>query len=301
MRIIITFFLCLFVSSVQADSAPIQPTIKNVKLEPFTTLNVALVPDLGTRFVFPFVLDEGDDIVPFTLDVTNPLFIPKRHNGRNFFTIEVDPPEDGGGVPMYLSNLFVSVGGYHLSIVLSTTTDLRKHVSDYVFELSDAAREDLIQQAIKKRTSGLEESYKKKQLELDRKADEIALRKIGLLAMHKPSTRKIKEEAMLELPTGERVELYLDEVLVYDKKFYVFRYEITNDTADVLRVSDAALFIKSDSGVYQKITGANSIIPRIEVGETARGFFASDSVLLKRDVNIKFSAVTSQGNVEAVW
>jgi len=35
-------------------------------------LTVEIVPDLGTRFIFPFVLDEQDTYVPFTLNITNP-------------------------------------------------------------------------------------------------------------------------------------------------------------------------------------------------------------------------------------
>jgi len=268
---------------------------------PMTTLIVALVDVFGTRFVFPFVCDEGDAVVPFSLDVTNPLFVHKRHDGRNFFTIEVDPPKEGGAVPMFLGKLFVSAGGYNLSIVLSTTTVLREHVSDYLFELTEEASEDLIQQAIKKRTRGLEEAYKEKRASLDREAEIIALRKVGMLAMGSPDVKAIKEESQLDLPTGERVLVYLSEMMTFGNKFHVLAYEVTNDTADILRVTDVGLFAADKGGVLQKLTVSNSIMPRIEVGETVRGVVATDSLSINDGARIKLSLVTSQGNVDVSW
>ena len=285
-----------------AETLLIKPVIKRVKLETYTTFNVQLVPDLGTRFIFPFVLDETDDLVPFTLDITNPLFISTRHEGRNSFTIEVDPPKEGGAIPTYLGNLFVTAAGYNLSIVLSTTTDLRQHTSDYIFELSAQAREDLIQQAVSKRTQSLEQAYQDKSAQLDQRAAELALRQVGMLALSDPDSDSIKEESVLELATGEQVTLYLSQVMTYGKRFKLFQYEVTNDTADDLRITDAAILAVDQNGITQKLVGANSIIPRIESGKTVKGVITTDSPLINNDqVSIRLSVVTSAGVVEVNW
>lgn len=42
-------------------TAEATPRVKNYTLQNHTTLIVNIVPSLGTRFVFPFVLDESDE------------------------------------------------------------------------------------------------------------------------------------------------------------------------------------------------------------------------------------------------
>jgi len=303
MRYLISLLLCGMISIVQADTNnyPIVPKINHIKLIPFTTLNIELIPDLGTRFVFPFVLDESDDLIPFTIDLTNPMFKTTRHPGRNFFTIEIDPPEEGGAVGQHLGNLFISAGGYNLTIVLSATNDLRRHVSDYVFDLTAEAREDLIQEAIKKRTRSLESAYKEKQAALAGKADKIALNKIGQLAMNGSDKSSIKEEVSLDLPTGEQVTVYLRRMLTFGKRIHVFEYEVTNDTAEVLRVTDALLFSVDKNGLTQKIQSGNLIKPRIDIDETIQGAVTTDSNLVNSGANLKLVVATSQGDVEVIW
>lgn len=301
MRLCTVLLLWLMTAAAQAETYPIQPKIKHIELNAFTTFNIELIPDLGTRFVFPFVLDESDDLIPFTLDVTNPMFKTTRHPGRNFFTVEIDPPAEGGAVPNYLSNMFISAGGYNLTIVLTATNDLKKHVSDYVFDLTPGAREDLIQEAIKKRTRTLEASYKDKQTELIGRAESIALNKMGQLALGGSDKKSIKEEVMLDLPTGERVTFYLKKMLTFGDKFHIFQYEITNETVDVLRVTDVSLFAMDKNGMTQKIQSGNLIKPRIDIDETIGGAVSTDAIQIRRGANLKMVVATSQGNLEVLW
>ena len=75
-----------------------------------------MVPDLGTRFSFPFILDEQDSYVPFTLNITNPAFVNGREKGRNYFVITapVSIVNDGHGVlPAYPDALLERVSDYH--------------------------------------------------------------------------------------------------------------------------------------------------------------------------------------------
>ena len=67
--IIAALLVCLATSTAHAE-----PRAKTVELHKRTNLVVYVVPDLGVRFTFPFILDEQDAYVPFTLNITNPAF-----------------------------------------------------------------------------------------------------------------------------------------------------------------------------------------------------------------------------------
>ncbi len=296
------FLLVFFASQSHAAGYLIKPKIQPIELKPYTTFNVQLAPDLGTRFTFPFVLDKQDDYVPFTLDGTNPIFKTTRHDGRNFFTVEIDPPEEGGKIPTYLGNLFVTVGGYNLTIVLSSTNKLKDHISDYVFKLSSEAREDIIQEAIMKRTEKLEADYKEKLAALNRKTSVVSLEQVGALALTSPSSENIKEEKTLRLKTGEEVNVYVSEVITYGNRFHIFKYYVKNDTANDLLVSDGAILTIDSTGIIQKLTSSNTINSRIKPGKEADGVLVTESPSIENtDLSIRISVLTSAGLVEVDW
>ena len=90
--------------------AQAKPLSNDVDLKELTTLTLKFYPGMGTRFMFPFVLDKDNDYVPYTNNNTNDqVFIPiQRQEGRNFFVIAV-PPEHLGKNDV--GNMFVTVAG----------------------------------------------------------------------------------------------------------------------------------------------------------------------------------------------
>jgi len=301
MRLFITGLLLVLSFNLYAGSPKIKPQSKKIILESFTTLNVNLVPDMGTRFIFPFVLDQTDDVVPYTFVSTNPAFKTTREKGRNFFVLEIDPPNEGGAMATNLGNVFVTAGGYNLSIVVKSTIDLREHVSDYIFKLSDKAREDLIQTAIKKRSLSLEAQFKEKEAGLDKRADRMALEKIATLSMLAPDENNIKEETTLELSQGQEITVYMSDMSTYGKKFHVIHYEVTNETGEHLRILDVSLFTIDKNDMKSKINSVNKIRERIEINETEEGWISTESVQVTQGEKLMLAVLTSAGEVDVKW
>ncbi len=296
MKILIVLLGLLITTAAHA----LAPKIKHVTLEAFTTLEIALVPDLGTRLVFPFVLDEQDQFVPFTLNITNPIFKTDRQPGRNSFVVSAPPPPEGGATPTYYANLFVSVSGYHLSITLTTTNDLTQHVSDIVFDLTDKAREDLIQQGVEQRIQSIKDQYQQKEAALEQQVETLMLRRIGTLALRGPDRTRIREERRVTTSTGDRLTVYMKDVETYGD-YHLFRYEITNDGGQPLRISDAALFLIDEQGSPQKLITANTIAPRIDKHRSGQGVIVTQSAQVFNGQPVKLAVLTDHGTLEVTW
>ena len=292
--------LTLLLMATASPALALEPVIKHVTLKEFTQLTIEIVPDLGTRFVFPFVLDEQDAFVPFTLNITNPVFSAAREPGRNAFVVTSPPPSAGGTAPTYIGNLFVSVAGYQISATVKTTNDLSRHVSDIVFDLNDEAREHLIQQTVERRIQGIKDDYARKEAALSEQAEVMALKRIGELALDAPTTRRIHEEQVSKLHNGDEVRLYLKDVKSYDS-FHLFRYEIMNDSSERMRIGDAALYLVNEDQTEQRTVAANMLSGRIEPGETINGVIATDDAHVFAANHIKLKIETDQGDLEVRW
>ena len=176
---LLTILLALFLTT-QVNA---EPKSRTIDLHKRTVLTAYIVPDLGTRFTFPFVLDETDSFIPFTLTPTNEIFVNDRQPKRNYFVITAPSPKVGAGT--YYGNIFVTVAGFEITIELRTTNDLTKHYSDVVFNLTADDREDLVQKGVAQRTKALEAEYKKKTDAIDSDTDQKAVARIGRLALTK--------------------------------------------------------------------------------------------------------------------
>ena len=274
------------------------PRSKSVELHKRTFLTVFVVPDLGTRFSFPFILDEQDAYVPFTLNITNPSFVNTREKGRNYFVITAPARAEG----TMLGNVFVSVAGYEISIELRTTNDLNKQYSDIVFNLTNEAREELIQQSIAQRTAALERDYKKRFEELDAAAEQKAIARVGRLAITKPETKGIKEESRLKLPNGDSVVLYVDQVVKYDPySIYLFNVEADSGSKG-LTILDAKLFsIDAVTKQVIPIDAAKDVPARVQPGQSIQGAITVLDTAINPNNLMRLQVVTDKGIVEAKW
>lgn len=294
MRLLSLFALLLFViTNAQAD-----PRAKTVDLHKRTTLVAYVVPDMGVRFSFPFVLDEQDSYVPFTLNITNPAFVNTREKGRNYFVVTVPTVASG----QMLGNVFVTVAGYEISIELHTTNDLTKHYSDIVFQMTTEAREELIQQSIRSRTAALEQEYKKKFEELDATAEQKAIAHVGRLATKKPDTKSIKEESRLKLPSGDAVVLYVDNVVEYES-YSIFLFNVSADSGSKgLTIQDVKLFsVNSDTKEVRPIDAFKEVPSRVQPSSDVQGSITAVSSTLNSKDLLRLQVVTDKGIVEAQW
>lgn len=295
MRLISLLAALLF--SIAASTAHAAPRSTSVELHKRTTLTAYVVPDLGVRFTFPFILDEQDSYVPFTLNLTNISFANARETGRNYFVIT-----QKGATTGMRGNLFLSVAGYEISIELITTTDLTKHVSDIVFVMTPEAREELIQQSIKQRTAALEQEYKKRFAELDATAEQKAIARVGRLAINKPETSSIKEESRLKLPSGDSVILYVDQVVNYDPySIYLFNIEADSGSKG-LTILDAKLFaVDAETKQPQPIDSSTDVPSRVQPSQDVQGAITVLGSSLNPNNLLRLQVVTDKGTVEAEW
>lgn len=290
--------LLLLVFSATVSAAP---RVKSVTLEQHTALVVYIPPSsLGVRFIFPFVLDEHDDYVPYSSQITNGVFEYKREPKRNSFVVTVPKvlPTDS---TEYIGNLFVTVAGFEITVELRTSHDLALHYSDIDFQLGTADRENLIQKGIEQRTAALEADYKKKIADMDKQADLKSIARVGVLALMKPSTTRIKEETKLTLTNGDTVTLYVDESINYGV-YTSFVFEIDTNGKNGLSIIDAKLFaMNPESKTARPIESARDIPPRLIAGEAARGVLTTLDQSLNPKEMLKLQVLTDKGTLEASW
>jgi hypothetical protein len=284
--------------------AQAEPRIKHVTLTKETTLVIELVPDLGTRFVFPFVLDEQDEYVPFTSTLTNPAFASIREPGRNSFVLTIPPPVTGGPSPVLFSSLFVSVAGYEISVELRVTHDLARHYSDIVFDISDEVRESLIQKAVKQRTASLERDYKEREAAMNKAIERRALSLVGKLALTGAQSSAVKEEGALVFEGTDRLLLYVEKAVRYGPfTSFVFALENKSHSA-VVSVMEARLFvIDPRTGQSRPLETAAELPPRVNPRSDAQGILSIESALLPADrkARLQISVDTDKGVVKAQW
>jgi hypothetical protein len=294
-------FMLVLVLLASADAVS-APRVKSVTLEALTTLVVYIPPSsLGTRFLFPFVLDEQDSYVPFTLQITNTVFHSKREPGRNSFVVTV-PDVPVTDRTQYVGNMFVTVAGYEITVELRTSSELSRHYSDIQFKLGAAERESLIQQGIAQRTLALEADYAKKIDDLEKQIDQKSIARVGVLAQKKPSIKRIKEETKMVLANGDHVTLYVDESQSYGAyTIFVFQVE-ARDGNSAVTILDAKLFaLNRDTKTARPIESAHDVPPRVTSGEIARGVLTTFNQALNPKELLKLQVLTDKGVLEATW
>lgn len=282
-----------------ATPAAADPKSKHVELHKRTTVVAYCPPDLGVRFTFPFILDEQDSYVPFTLNGTNPLLVvAKREPGRNYFVVIPDGKSPVG----MLGNFFITVAGYEITIEMHITNDLTKHSSDVVFDMTADAREELIQQSIRQRTAALEAEYKQKFEALDATAEQKAIAHVGRMATRKPGTRSIKEESRLKLPSGDSVILYVESVVDYDPySIYLFTIEADSGSKG-LNIIDAKLFsVDAETKQSRPVDSFKEVPQRVQPNQEVQGSVTVLGSALNPKNLLRLQIVTDKGIVEAQW
>lgn len=297
------YLLVLLLSLLTLSTASTaKPVHMDIELKQLTTLVLNFYPGMGTRFTFPFLLDNDDNYVPYTNDNTNSgVFIPlKRQKGRNFFVITV-PPEHVS-TALDIGNMFITVAGYQISVEMHSTKKRADHVSDVRFLMGVKAREDLIQHAISQRSKALEQSYKDKFDQLDAMTEQRALAKVGMLALADPTETRIKEEAVLELKNGDETVLFVDMVLDYPE-YSIYKFDIENDSsANHVAIQDAKLFlIDENSGKKIPLDTAKQIPKRVEPRGMATGVLVVDKNTIDDNKRLMLEVLTDGGSIQAIW
>ena len=309
---VIAWLLCLFpvvasVNSVCGKGGVNVPSQRPIELREFTTLSVDLVPDLGTRLIFPFILNDDSSILPFDIKVTNEsIFHSIRSVNQSHNTVLLTVNTDSylqsvqGGARDFIGSAFVTAAGYNVTIRLRTTTDKRKHCDDIIFDISDERREYLIDHAVKARLAEYDRQYEDKLSKLDQMADSQSRAELGNLALQRPKKHSIKEDIKSDFERGGTLGIYLREFLEYDTT-NILTFELTNRSANTINVLGVDIFKTKKGEILSHFDSASFCERTLHSNTTKECALVIDhrDVLSARELTVKVSS--DQGEVNFTW
>ena len=301
MRTVLKLSIFGIFSLLLAAGAQAAPRVKHVKLEEFTRFSLDVVPDYGTLLVFPFVLDDGME-PPLQIHNTNEVaFNAEYAKGQYTILVTAKTPQQGGPMPSYRGLLYVTVGGYNVTIELRTTNKISRNYSNVIFQLSPKKREYLIAEAVKRRSAALEAAYRKKVQELDRKAEEKALAIIGQLVRSRGDTRNVKADIEATLPPNVTVSLFADKWQLF-RNFAILRFEVENRSPAAVAIDDVKLITRNDDTENPVTVSAYECDELRLAGDSQTSCTLSMLDLAALDADeISLVLVTDRGEVKLSW
>lgn len=249
MKYLTLFFLCMF--SFQTSAIDVKPDFEDVELKEFTSLNIEVMPDVGTQLIFPFLLD-NPELLPdlkislsnsngFAIDALDNNKSDESTEGQNTIVITANRAKsEGNPTPVYLGNLFITIGGYNLSIALKTTYDVREVVTNYRFNVSEEDRKHLVEHAVNRHKNLLDKQYQEQLEDLDTRARKMSLGKLSALALMKPRYTAYRLDDDL-LINGERLVIGVDEFTSYGSEFHVLTFDVENFSSRDFMISSLSI------------------------------------------------------------
>ena len=240
--------LLLFIAHTALAAPSLEPQYKPIELKEFTSISLDILPGGGTQLIFPFLLDNPELTPSLKIRLTNqdgfdvPVSSADFENlivGQNTISI-IGSSKAGNNDSIFLSNLFISIGGYHISIALRTTHHTKRHISNIVFKLADEERNYLVEQAVKQRTKQLEDNYKKNITTLDNQAAEKSLKHISAMVLEDRDETKFKSEGDIDLGDSSIV-VYINKLYSYGDKYQILLFDLENHTNGDFKIDDIAL------------------------------------------------------------
>ncbi len=305
MKLLPFTIISLFIYFASLVDASAKPQTKTVTLKRVTHLTVEILPDMGSHFIFPFILDENDSEIPFTNVSTNKIFKVDRKPKRNSFVVLIDqnrvPEAYRGGMelPEYRGNLFLVAGDYNITIEMKITNQINKHYTEYIFEMDQIEEELLIQKMVENRVALLEKDYQERLKKIDELAEDKVITKLGELAATKPIIKNIKEIQTLSTNDGPIV-LKVDRALKYGR-FVSFVYQIENQTNKALSVVGVEIFQHEQSEQETTIYSVKDLPPRVMADQIFDGVVSINGTNLNPEAYITLRLTTNKGEIKATW
>ncbi len=278
---------------------------KHVELKEFTSFKLYLSPDLGTRLVFPFILDAPELDPTFKLDLTNSMFEVTRlsddsQKNQNTMLVNVRRSQEGGKIPFFIGTLFMSVDGYNITIRLETTNKPSKVVDNVVFDFVGKKREYLIERAIKERLESIKQGLKSEMMIKDRDAENKVLSKFGLMAIGKSKKSNIKEEKKLLTDSGDEILLHIDKVFSY-QHYHVLKVDVENRSTNTLVLNDMQIKYEKD-GVEMSIDSVFECrTSSIHAGSDTECAVTTRNKAFIKSFKSTLMVSTNRGQVEVSW
>lgn len=303
---IFTTLIVLIISS-WVHSATLTPQFKRVDLKENTTLSLSILPDAGTQLIFPFELDNPDLRPNLKIRLTNAngFTVPNSTEeikvllkGQNTITIEGKANQDAPD-SIYLGNLFITIGGYNLSIGLKTTFLTTEHVSNIIFDIDGSTREHMIESAVRRKTETLDKLYREKMAKLDSAAKEMSLSHVSIMAKKTPTKENYKDEGRIKID-NKSITIFADKLVQYGNEYFILMFDIENKTSSDFTINSLNIYSKDgeNEGI---IKGAFACNPRLNADTTLNCTFSSLSSRLKDAKRLKLQVSTDRGSGEFIW
>ncbi|MBY5979216.1 hypothetical protein [Ferrimonas balearica] len=310
-----TFKWVLVVLLAIITNANAKPTVTNWDLGQDTREVLYVVPDLGVRLIFPFNLADMDPALSTT--ITNPVYftVPNLtgEDGainatilQNHLTVMVDRSAieplidrmNGTLTNPLIGYLYLSTGGFNLTLELRTTLDRRQSPSNVFFQISPEKREYLISESVLRRSGAMALEYENKVASLENRAKTLALAMVGELSLKTPSVTRIRKSGTIRTGEGYVIELKAKALHQFGT-FSTLQLFIINNNANAIAVKQLTLFQLDDEGSRTEISAAHrceGIIDRFDDKECVLStmedaIHEAKHLLLEIDTNIGGGAV----------
>lgn len=277
------------------------PKVKRIKIDDqVTRLVVDILPGRGVKCIFPWILDVNSFDTPFKATITNDqVFEMDRGEKQNFLAYKVSGRIKNVDIEGEVADAFVSVAGYHFNLALRVNFSKSAHYSTIIFELSDAKRVELIDEAIRRRRQALEKEFAEKEKQLDQRASKLALKTIARTVLTEPQKNSVYEKERFKTANGDRIVFQAGKILSYGN-LHILTIGVENDSGiNPLYVNGVQI---------EKATADNSpllieyeIAPRIDPGEMSEGFVVTEDPRLVNDEDTAMTLLTDKGEVELRW
>ena len=300
-------FLILFLAFNAQASVELKSSFVKIELKEFTAMKLNIMPDSGTQLIFPFNLDNEELKPRLKMRLSNEagFWIPTKPEdikvlkGQNTLTIIGLVGAESTESPVYLGNLFISIGGYNISISLKTTYEPKEVISNVVFNLSDKDLNYMVEHQVKRRVAKLEQQYKEKNKTLDLAAQQEALRHLAVMVLSPDESINFKIDGKMDIG-NDRLTINADEMVMYGDSYFTIIFDIDNNSSIDYRVEEYRMKITIDE-TENLILGKFNCSKRIRKDSSLRCAFVSTNSALENADKYKLEIATDRGTGEFEW
>jgi len=223
--------------------------VEEIELREHTQFTLRLVPHLGTRLVFPFLLDDANLKPPLNYKLTNAIDFSVTRNlellaGQNVFLITCSDRDKSIG------KLYMSIGGYNLAINLVISYQVEDHISDIFLVLGEDDRNFLINRETEKIKQQLQNLYHTK-YENKQGAN---YEHLAVLLLKRARRKNIKQLYYGGKESFQTADIFLDKFIYQPPLLYGLHFWLEHYQAK-FNLSSMVVRFQQDRGIDALIEG----------------------------------------------
>lgn len=277
-----------------------EPQARPLKIAANTSDVINVAFGRSVKIIFPWILDNYYEEIPYSAYIADTSVFNYEHiDGQNYLTIYYSGK--GADFTGEKVDLFVNIAGYHFSFLLNAISDCKRHYSTITLELGDADKLMILSKEKAKIRKVLRDDFKKKEDELDKRAEKMALKYAGKLAFSKPDTTTVREEKVLELSGGDELILYVDSVASYDN-INVLPIELEYSASKgKVEINNIALFKVSNNQAKKPLYIEYELPSFVRADQTINGYAVTNDLHFESAGDTELVISTDNGEVTLVW